>query len=66
MDWSIGLRQVFSKAGMQDKGGLQIGLTEGQEFSWEQSSWVESSSVESSKELVEQDLDRTLSTYIKY
>jgi hypothetical protein len=30
MDQSTGLQQVFSEAGMQDKEGLQIGLTEGQ------------------------------------
>ncbi len=59
---------------MQDKGGLQIGLTEGQPV---QLSRVEWSLVRSSgqdrqayqaicKELVERDLDRILSTYIKY
>ncbi len=55
---------------MQDKGGLQIGLTEGQEGSSRQSTQFgpvyEFSRDEFSKELVERDLDRTLSTYIKY
>jgi hypothetical protein len=50
---------------MQDKEGLQIGLTEGQEGSL-YSLPVESSRVEFSKELVERDLDRILSTYIEY
>ncbi len=49
MDQSTGLEQVFSEAGMQDKGGLQIGLTEGQESSPDsllssaQASWDQSS-----------------------
>ena len=56
---------------MQDKGGLQIGLTEGQAVSRVQSSLVRSSGQDRQayqpicKELVERDLDRTSSTYIK-
>ena len=71
MDYSTDLRQVFSEAGMQ--GGLQIGLTEGQGVQLSQSSPVQSSRVDRvslarslDKELVERDLDRTLSTYTKY
>ncbi len=54
---------------MQDKEGLQIGLTDRQVVSLQstQFSRVQSTSwVESSKEPVERDLDRALSTYIKY
>ena len=47
---------------MQDKGGLQIGLTRGQAVSRVESSLARSLD----KELVERDLDRTTSTYIKY
>ena len=54
---------------MQDKGGLQIGLTEGQEDSLPvEFRPVESSRVKFStvcKELVERDLDCTPSTYTK-
>jgi hypothetical protein len=47
--------------------GLQIGLTEGQEGSSTQFGPVyEFSRVEFCKELVERDLDRNPSTYIKY
>ena len=55
---------------MQDKGGLQIGLTKGQESISTQSTQFgpvyEFSRVEFSKELVERDLDHNPSTYIKY
>jgi hypothetical protein len=56
---------------MQDKGGLQIGLTEGQGVSLPQfvsllSSAQSTGSVESRKELVERDLDHYPSAYIKY
>ena len=49
------------------QGGLQIGLTKGQAVSSVQSTVVESSLARSlDKGLVERDLDRTLSTHIKY
>jgi hypothetical protein len=49
------------------QGGLQIGLTKGQAVSSVQSTVVEWSLARSlDKELVERDLDRTLSTYTKY
>ena len=52
---------------MQDKGGLQIGLTKGQAVSSVQSTVVESSLARSlGKGLVERDLDRTTCTYTKY
>jgi hypothetical protein len=57
---------------MQDKGGLQIGLTEGRGVESSSDSLVRSSGQDRQayqpicKELVERDLDRTLSTYIKY
>ena len=54
------------------QGGLQIGLTKGQAVSRVQWSLVRPLGLEGQayppicKELVERDLDRTLSTYIKY
>ena len=49
------------------QGGLQIGLTKGQGVSSVQSTVGEWSLARSlDKELVERDLDRTLSTYTKY
>ena len=52
---------------MQEKGGLQQGLTRGQESSLARSlNEGRQAYPPVCKELVERDLDRTLSTYIKY
>ena len=52
---------------MQEKGGLQQGLTRGQETSLARSlNQGRQAYPPICKELVERDLDRTISTYIKY
>ena len=52
---------------MQEKGGLQQGLTRGQESSLARSlNQGRQAYPPICKELVERELDRTISTYIKY